>query len=116
MPLTATTSRPAPTPRKPAASPLAGGDVAGAGLTVVEDLHWSKRLAAVNRPSGMGDSWLFAVPPTGIAIGWVINHGLWAQVLYLAAGALVLIVLADLIAKQVAKVEKRQRRLARTGR
>jgi hypothetical protein len=115
MPLNATATRPAPTPRKPATSPLAGGDVAGAGLSVVEGAHWSERLATY-RPSGMGDSWLFAAPIAGTAIGWVINHGLWAQVLYLAAAALVLIILADLIAKQVAKVEKRQRRLARTGR
>jgi hypothetical protein len=108
-------TRPAPTPRKPATSPLAGGDVAGAGLTVVEDLHWSKRLGTY-RPSGMGDSWLFAAPIAGTAIGWVINHGLWAQVLYLAAGALVLVILADLIAEQVQKVEKKRRRLARASR
>lgn len=105
----------APTPQ-PATPSLAGRGVAGTGLSVVEDAHWSKRLGT-SRAAGMSDSnaWPLAVPFIGAPIGLMLNHvirsGDLSVLLYAGVGLLTLVILASLVMGQAVKVAKRQRRL-----
>lgn len=105
--------KPAPHP-EPAASPLAGGDVAGAGLTVVDGKHWSERLPS-HRTAKWNDGWVLAIPVVGFTVGVTARFG-WGYLLYLAAAVLALHIVASLVIERVEKVQKRQRRLARAGR
>jgi hypothetical protein len=93
---------------------LAGRDAAGTGLTVVEGAHWSERLGTY-RTAGLSDGWPLAVPFIGTPIGLVLNHvirdGDWSALLYSAVALMVLLIVASLLVEQVAKVQKRQRRL-----
>lgn len=102
----------APTP--PAASPLAGRDAAGTGLTVVEGAHWSDRLGR-SRTAGWNDGWVLAIPLAGITTGVVIRYG-WELLPYLAAAVLALCIVVSLLGERLEKVQKRQRRLARADR
>lgn len=117
MSLTAVKTDSAPTP--PAAPSLAGRGVAGTGLSVVEGAHWSKRLGTY-RPAGMSDAWPLAVPfiasPIGLMLNHVIRSGDLSVLLYAGVGLLTLVILAALLVGQAQKFQKRQRRLARTGR
>lgn len=105
--------KPAPHP-EPSTSPLAGGGVEGAGLTVVDGQHWSERLPS-HRTAKWNDGWVLAIPVVGVAVGVTARFG-WGYLLYLATAALALVILVSLAVERVEKVQKRHRRLARPGR